>query len=767
MLADPEVTADGIFFTAIGAVCFVSGVALARLKTPVDTSGFPTGGARSLAKDRRSFALFCLLGGWVFTYGLSPLHQIPSLGAAVDKGGAIWMLGVMLGLRDAVQQRNLIWTGTWLGALLVYPILMLLLGGFLSYGSAALIVVGSVLTISTRSYGRVAAGLAIATYLGLSLFVNYFESRSAIRDEVWGGAPLDQRIDTVLGAASNFHWLDWTEPLDLHALDERLNQNFFVGLAAERIETGQVNYLYGRSLWESAEALVPRVIWPDKPVFAGSPEIVAAMTGLELSPTSSFGVGNVMEFQINFGLEGVIGGFLLLGWLIGMLDRKAAAAERKGELGRTISFFLPAVALIQPGGSMIEMASDAAAALAAAYGWKWVWGQWPKSARLNDESTRRPVPPISVKVFLAGTSFRPEYGGPAYSVSRLAIALAEAGVEVGLWAPDQSAKVTPLLPANARSVRRMRGSAADALHSFGRPDILHDNGIWLPHHHRLANLAKKQGIPRVVSTRGMLAPWAIHHKRWKKTIAWSGYQRRDLANANCHHATAEPEARTIRRLRLGVPVSVIPNRVDLPESNPISSRHLVPRNEWKTALFLGRIYPVKGLPMLVEAWAQVCPENWKLRIAGPDEAGHRFQLERAISEAGLDKVVSFLGPLEGWAKQAAFADADLFVLPSHSESFGMVIGEALAHKLPVLTTTATPWSMLRDYDCGWCVEPSVAGLTEGLGRATSCDFTILRAMGERGQAFVAREFGWARIARRFVEIYQGIITGHSKIPVGL
>ena len=377
-LNDPEVTETGFFFATIGAVCFCGGVIVARLAAP--TSALQ-GSSSSVFPNRKSFALFCLLGGWVFIYGLSPLHYVPSLGAAVDKGGAIWILGVILGLRKALPQRSLFSIGIWLGALLVYPVGMLLLGGFLSYGAAATIVAGSALTISTRSYWRVAAGLSVASYLALTIFVNYFENRDDIRDEVWGGAPLEERIDTVLQVASDFHWFDSTDPSDLLALDERLNQNFFVGLAAERIEAGQVGYLYGRSIWEALQAVVPRLIWPDKPVFAGSPEIVSEMTGLQLSPTTSFGVGNVMEFQINFGLEGVVVGFLLLGWLIGMLDRQAAVAERCGELGRVILFFLPAVALIQPGGSMIEMASGATAAVVAAHGWKWAWGHWAKLTR--------------------------------------------------------------------------------------------------------------------------------------------------------------------------------------------------------------------------------------------------------------------------------------------------------------------------------------------------------------------------------------------------
>jgi hypothetical protein len=381
LLADPEATEDGFYFAAIGAVCFIGGVMLARLSTPISTIPL-AGSSPSVTPNRNSFAVFCLLGGWVFIYGLSPLHNIPSLGAAVDEGGEIWMLGVIFGLREALRQQNLLSIGMWLGALLVYPVGMLLLGGFLSYGSTAVIVVGSALIVSARTHVRVALGLTFATYLGLTMFVNYFESRVAIRDQVWGGAPLEQRIDTVVGVASNFRWFDSTDPLDLRALDERLNQNFFVGLAAERIEAGQVDYLYGRSIWEALQAFVPRAIWPEKPVFAGSPEIVAEMTGLVLSETTSFGVGNVMEFQINFGIGGVVGGLLLLGWMIGMLDRKAALAERRGELDRVVLFFLPAVALIQPGGSMVEMAAGAASAILAAHGWKWTWSRWARRARL-------------------------------------------------------------------------------------------------------------------------------------------------------------------------------------------------------------------------------------------------------------------------------------------------------------------------------------------------------------------------------------------------
>jgi hypothetical protein len=259
---------------------------------------------------------------------------------------------------------------------MVYPVLMLLLAGFLSYGSIAVAIACSVLVISVRSFWKMLVGVIVAIFLTLNVFVNYFLNRDYIRDVVWSSATMEQRIGAVTNVITNADWFDNADPRHLDALNQRLNQNFFVGLAAKRIEEGQVDYLYGRSLWEAGLALIPRALWPDKPVFGGSGDIVARMTGLRLSTTSSWGVGNVMEFEINFGVAGVVLGFLSLGFVLGRLDRKAAEAELKGHLGESILFFLPGMALINPIGSLVELAGRGAAALVAAYGWKWLWNHF-------------------------------------------------------------------------------------------------------------------------------------------------------------------------------------------------------------------------------------------------------------------------------------------------------------------------------------------------------------------------------------------------------
>jgi glycosyltransferase involved in cell wall biosynthesis len=368
-----------------------------------------------------------------------------------------------------------------------------------------------------------------------------------------------------------------------------------------------------------------------------------------------------------------------------------------------------------------------------------------------------------VNVFLAGTSFLPDYGGPAFSVSRLATALSEAGATVGIWAPDQSAAITPLLPSTS-SVRRLVGTEADALNGFRNIDVLHDNGIWLPHNHRLAALAAKRGIPRVVSTRGMLEPWSVTHKRIKKSVAWWLYQRWDLQQACCHHTTCEAEAGNVQSLGLGVPIVAVPNGVDVPELRPRTSRsdskEPAPLGR-RTALFLSRIHPKKGLPMLIAAWARVRPHGWRLRIVGPDEAGHQKDVETAVAAAGLADVVSFTGSLAGRSKTSAFFDADLFVLPTLSENFGIVVAEALAHGLPVLTTREAPWAILEEGGCGWWVDATVDGLENGLRRATNLDAATLRAMGAQGRAVVRAQFEWKSVAELMLSTYEEVVTNHS------
>lgn len=362
-----------------------------------------------------------------------------------------------------------------------------------------------------------------------------------------------------------------------------------------------------------------------------------------------------------------------------------------------------------------------------------------------------------MKVLLTIASLLPEYGGPARSVSRLAVELEAMGLDVSVWAADESAIVTPLLSADT-AVQRLSGNVAAVLDKFGKSGVVHDNGLWWAHNHSIARRAAKRGIRRLVSTRGALEPWARNHKRLKKSLAWWFYQREDLRSANWHHATAPAEA-NLSLMQLNVPVCVIPNGVDIPKYlRPLGETiSLSVNNQRKIALFLGRIYPIKGLLMLVEAWSRVRPTGWVLHVAGPDEAGHRREVESAIDAAGLGQVISFLGSIEGEAKDAVFYNSDLLVLPSHSENFGVVVAEALAHGVPVLATKAAPWAGVLEHGCGWWVDTSVEGIVKGLFAATSVDTAELKLMGAKGRSWVEAEFGWKGVATQFIDIYEKML----------
>ena len=164
--------------------------------------------------------------------------------------------------------------------------------------------------------------------------------------------------------------------------------------------------------------------------------------------------------------------------------------------------------------------------------------------------------------------------------------------------------------------------------------------------------------------------------------------------------------------------------------------------------------------MLVEAWAKVRPAGWELRIVGPDEAGHMAEMQAQVRQAGLDDVVKFTGPLAGDGLADAYRRADLFILPSHTENFGMVVAEALAHGVPVIASQGTPWSGLRDHGCGWWPEISSAALAAALAEATALDRDELRRMGTSGREWMEREFRWEQVARRMTEVYE-LTMGYS------
>lgn len=371
----------------------------------------------------------------------------------------------------------------------------------------------------------------------------------------------------------------------------------------------------------------------------------------------------------------------------------------------------------------------------------------------------------SLKVLLTSASFDRAYGGIAICVARLATELASTGVKIGLWAPDGSATRSDVLDHSDARIARLEGSLEAAMSAFGPVDVMHDNGIWLSHNHSIAKLCAKQSIPRIVSVHGMLEPWAIQHRRLKKKLAWHLYQKKDLQDALLLHSTAPTETVSLAHAGLTNEIVTIPNGTDIPDDLDLQDKP-TRSGEKRKALFLSRIHPKKGLPMLLEAWAALQPKNWVLEIAGPDEGGHKAEVAALIETLGLSDDVSFLGALNKTETSNAYRAADMFVLPTHSENFGMVVTEALAHGLPVLTTKGAPWSELESERCGWWVPPTVEGIHMGLQQAFNASAQEHLEMGLRGRELVLRAYAWAPVAQQFLEAYNRVIStplaGRSK-----
>lgn len=327
-----------------------------------------------------------------------------------------------------------------------------------------------------------------------------------------------------------------------------------------------------------------------------------------------------------------------------------------------------------------------------------------------------------------------------------------------LTAPQRAGGIesamTGLVRALAEQGVEVSRSALEPEFPRGRlPDCVHFHGIWSPALVSRFRAWRKAGVPCLVSPHGMLEPWAMAHKRWKKLVAWHLYQKRMLNQLQRLHGTSDREVAQFANLGLSVPAEVIPWGVDLPSDG--FGRHSPGAS--RTALFVGRIYPVKGLPLLVEAWGRVRPQGWKMLLMGPDEAGHRKEVEAAIAKHRLGDVFEFLGELQGEAKHEIYRLAQLFILPSYTENFGMVVAEALAHGLPVVTTQGTPWSGLTRERCGWWVPTSVDGLAQGIQEACALSPEDLNSMGERGRVWMEREFGWDQVAVRMKITYQSLI----------
>jgi hypothetical protein len=319
---------------------------------------------RNPTPEQARLPLIYILLGIVFFGVLAPvLKSVPSVSAVTVSGVYLAVVGVCLACWNSYNERKYKKLLFCLLAICVLPFITIVALGFVGYGAVAALLVFTFVASYYRPRWQAIVGLGVLIFFGLSLYVTYFRDRRSIREKVWGGADLTDRIDTLTATLSNFEFIDLENPRHLASIDERLNQNYLVGRVIQTIDSGQADFANGGTLYEAVLALVPRILWPDKPVVAGSGNTVSRYTRIKFDASTSIGIGQVMEFYINFGTLGVVAGFLITGVLIRVGDTIAARHLYEGNWQGFMSWFVPSMSLLNVGGSLVEVVGSVGASI--------------------------------------------------------------------------------------------------------------------------------------------------------------------------------------------------------------------------------------------------------------------------------------------------------------------------------------------------------------------------------------------------------------------
>jgi glycosyltransferase involved in cell wall biosynthesis len=364
-------------------------------------------------------------------------------------------------------------------------------------------------------------------------------------------------------------------------------------------------------------------------------------------------------------------------------------------------------------------------------------------------------------------SLERQHGGPSRSVHALARAQTALGQSVELLTTASDAPPEGRETANgALRIRVLRRDPPDricpsaglkkALLS-GACDVVHHHALWLRTLDYAHRAARAHRVPLVVSPRGMMAPWAWNHHRWRKAAAALLLHPGALRAVHGWHATSNQEAKDIAALGFHQPICVAPNGVDAPREEDLEAA----RRYWmarlpqpapkRIALFYSRFHRKKRLLELLDLWASTPAPDWHLLVVGIPAEFSVAKLAGEVARRGLSGRVSVH---DGTDAPPPYAAASLFLLPSHDENFGLVIAEAMAAGIPVVVTDTTPWREIQTRVVGWCVPWTDFGAA--LNQAVGMPAEQLRARGEAARAWVLDNFSWSKSAALLLDFYRGL-----------
>ncbi len=381
-----------------------------------------------------------------------------------------------------------------------------------------------------------------------------------------------------------------------------------------------------------------------------------------------------------------------------------------------------------------------------------------------------------LRVLHVTASMSPEWGGPVTAVAGLTEALAQLGVAceilttVGRRVGSDPIEV-PGVPMHrfatdppARLWTAWSRAAAGFLAGeAGRFDLIHVHEPW--HHPGCAafRAARRHGVPFLLSVHGGLDPFVLrrYHALRKRLFLWA-VQDRILKSADAVHALTDAEREAVRARGCAAPVFVASNGVSAPGiaegaagAEALLARH--PRLAGKRILlFLGRLQGKKNLEGAARGFIEVASRfpDAALLVAGPDEDGSGRRAAAILADAGMAERAVFAGLLTGADKAAAFACAEAFVLPSHSEGFSVAVLEALAAGLPVVISHACHFPEVAERDAGFVVEAEDTAALAGAVCALLEDEGLRARMGRNARRLAQERHGWPMIAESFLDLYR-------------
>lgn len=287
-------------------------------------------------------------------------------------------------------------------------------------------------------------------------------------------------------------------------------------------------------------------------------------------------------------------------------------------------------------------------------------------------------------------------------------------------------------------------------------DMVHLHNAWESILVSAAKLSNENNVKYCITPHGMLDPWSLSQKKWKKKIALMLGRKSMFERATFIHALNETEYAGFRNLGLKNRCEIIPNGVDLdsidPALSPIWFDQQFPKLNGKPfVLFLSRLHYKKGLDILADCadhFFSTSPD-WHWVIAGPD-GGARESFESKIAVQGRQENVHVIGPVYGKQKFSLLSAASMFCLPSRQEGFSIAILEAMAAGLPVCITENCHFAEVGSEGCGKVTTLDSEAFTKGLVELALCEKTR-RQMGHNARRLVESKYTWKKISHQFIE----------------